>query len=227
MESHNWKVIVLMGVPGSGKGTEAQILSHLDPKYIHISTGQLLRDLENDPSADVRDKALLHQMKEGKLVDDTLVYRLAFDAIEKTLSENHVAILDGAIRSVNQAMHYEKFFEEKGIEKDVAIIEIQLSDDISFKRLTTRKVCADCGYIIPYSIDNFKKTLCEKCGGALMVRTDDHPETVIKRIEAQGNKVLQPILDYYKQVGTVFSVDGNRSIPEVDVDIRKILGISP
>lgn len=225
MESHNWKVIVLMGVPGSGKGTEAQILSHLDPKYIHISTGQLLRDLETDSQADPQDKEMLHHMKEGKLVPDELVYRLAFSAIEKTLADGKVAMLDGAIRTLDQAKHYENFFEQKGIEKDVAIVEIQLSDDVSFKRLTTRKVCADCGYIIPYSPDNFKKTVCEKCGGALMVRTDDHPETVLKRIEAQGNKMLQPILDYYKQVGMVFSVDGNRSISEVDVDIRKILHI--
>lgn len=223
---HNWKVIVLMGVPGSGKGTEAQILAHLDPKYVHISTGQLLRDLENDPKADPRDKELLSHMKEGKLVSDDLVYRLAFQAIENTLSEGKVAMLDGAIRTVDQAKHYEDFFEQKGIAKDVAIIEIQLSDEMSFTRLTTRKVCSVCGYIIPHSPDNFKKTICEKCGGALAVRHDDHPETVVKRIEAQGNKMLQPILDYYKNVGTVFSVDGNRSIPDVDVDIRKILGIS-
>jgi adenylate kinase len=96
---------------------------------------------------------------------------------------------------------------------------------MSLMRLTCRKVCNTCGYIIPYSPENFKKEICEKCAGALEVRKDDHPEIIEKRILSQGNAMLRPILEYYRSVGHVFVVDGARNIEEVDREVREVLGI--
>lgn len=224
-ETNKWKVIILMGIPGSGKGTQAQLLAK-DENFVHISTGQLFRNIESDPYADKEDKELLRHMNEGVLVPDYLVYKLAFHAIDEALNHGKVAILDGAIRSFDQAKEYEKYFESKGIEHNVAVVEISISDELSFKRLTSRKICSKCGYIIPYSPDNFKKETCPECAGQLEVREDDNPQIAIKRIETQGNKMLRPIIDYYKSVGHVFVVDGTRSILDVDEEVRKVLEIN-
>ncbi len=224
VQSNHWKVIVLMGIPGSGKGTQAQLLG-VDPKYVHISTGQLFRDIDADPFADPGDKELVHQIKNGQMVPDHLVYKIAFHAIDVALLAGKIPVLDGAIRTLDQAKGYEKFFEERGIADDVAVVEIAITDELSLKRLTTRKVCSSCGYIVPYSPENFKKEKCDQCGGTMMVRSDDHPEIVQKRIDTQGNKFLQPLIEYYRSVGHVFTIDGSRSIPEVDIDVRNMLGL--
>ncbi|OGH66559.1 MAG: hypothetical protein A3B90_01470 [Candidatus Magasanikbacteria bacterium RIFCSPHIGHO2_02_FULL_41_13] len=225
VQNPNWKVIILLGIPGSGKGTQTQMLAE-NPNYVPISTGQLFRNIDADEFADPSEKELVHRIKKGQMVPDYLVYKIAFHAIEQALSAGKIPVLDGAIRSVDQAKGYEKFFEEKGIADKVAVVEIAITDELSFKRLATRKVCANCGYIIPYSPENFKKELCDQCGGKMTVRNDDHPEIVQKRIDTQGNKFLQAIVEYYKEFGHVFVVDGSRSIPEVDADVRKILGLT-
>lgn len=224
-DNNQWKVIILMGIPGSGKGTEAQLLAQ-DKKFVHISTGQLFRNIDSDPTIAPEEKDFVHHMKSGALVPDALVYKIAFHAIDEAFAQGKVAILDGAIRTYDQAKEYEKYFESKGIQDQVAVVEIQISDELSFKRLTKRKVCSICQYIIPYSPDNFKKEVCEKCGGTLEVRNDDHPEIAQKRIETQGNTMIRPIIEYYKSVGHVFVIDGSQSIAEVDAELRRVLGIN-
>ena len=86
VEAHTWKVIMLMGVPGSGKGTQAQMLDD-DSRYVHVSTGELFRNIDSDPHADPEDKEILHRMKQGELVPDSIVFKLAFQAIEDILKQ--------------------------------------------------------------------------------------------------------------------------------------------
>ena len=105
------KIIILLGVPGSGKGTQAKKIAERYG-YRHISTGELLRTLESDPSASADDKAKLAEMKGGKLVSDELIYKLAFAEIKKNVQADTGVVLDGAIRSVAQAVGYQKFFME-------------------------------------------------------------------------------------------------------------------
>lgn len=224
-ENPPWKVIILLGIPGSGKGTQAQLLVQANSQYVHISTGQLFRNIDSDPTAEPEDKEFLHHMKEGILVPDYLVYKITFHVIEEAFKNGKVPVLDGAIRTLEQARGYEKYFEEKGIQDRVAVVEIAITDDLSFKRLTTRKVCSDCEYIVPYSPENFKKETCDQCGGVMVIRSDDHPEIVQKRVNTQGNKFLSPIVEYYRSVGHVFTVDGSRTIPAVDIDVRNVLEI--
>ncbi len=217
------KIIILMGIPGSGKGTQARLLAERHG-YAHISTGDLLRALDADPDADPQDKAMLEDMKAGRLVADTLIYKLAFGAIKEYIAAGKVVVLDGAIRSVDQAKAYQTFFEEEGLTEEVLVIEIALTDEIGRNRMTKRKVCSQCGNILPYSEENEKKTACEKCGGALKVRKDDNPETIEKRLKEQGNEKIQPILEYYKELGVMQTVDGSQQIPDVDDDVEEILG---
>ena len=216
------KIVILMGVPGSGKGTQARKLVQRFA-FAHISTGDLLRALDADSNGDKEDKAKLAEMKAGKLVSDDLIYKLAFAEIKKNLDLHKSVILDGAIRTVTQAKKYEEFFASLNLLDEVIVIEIKLSDETSFNRLTKRKLCKSCGYIIPYSQENEKKITCEKCGGELYVRSDDNPETARKRVVEQGNSAIGPILDFYRALGTLVSVDGEPSIVDVEKEIEEKL----
>ena len=108
------KVIILLGIPGSGKGTQAKLLVQ-KYGYGHISTGDLLRALQADAKADAKDKQMLADMKAGKLVADELIYKLAFAEMEKYLNAGNGVVLDGAIRSVEQAKAYQQFFADKAV----------------------------------------------------------------------------------------------------------------
>ncbi len=211
-----------MGVPGSGKGTQARILKQKF-NYGHISTGDLLRALDADPDGDLEDKKMLADMKAGKLVADDLIYKLAFKEIEKYLNNNQGIVLDGAIRNVDQAKEYQKFFIKKNVADEVIVIEIKLSDETSWNRLTKRKVCPSCGFILPYSLENELKIDCPECGDKLIIRKDDNPDTIKKRIEDQGNKAIEPILNYYQELGLLVNVDGEKNIDKVDEEVCKIL----
>ncbi|MBD3310903.1 MAG: adenylate kinase [Candidatus Magasanikbacteria bacterium] len=216
------KIIILMGAPGSGKGTQAKKISE-KYNYGHISTGDLLRALAEDENADPGDKKMLEDMKAGRLVADELIYKLAFKEIEKYLSQDKGVVLDGAIRNLDQAKKYYDFFKEKGLKNEIIVIEVKISDESSWNRLTKRRVCAECSYILPYSPENEAMTKCPECGGALEVREDDKPEVIKKRIEDQGNKTLKPILDYYRDMGLLREVDGEKSIEEVEKEIDQVL----
>jgi len=211
-----------MGIPGSGKGTQAKILAK-DYGFVHISTGDLLRALETDPNASVEELNSLKKMKEGKLVADDLVYKLAFHAIKENINNGKVVILDGAIRSIGQAEEYQRFFLNENLADKIVVLDMKLSDETAYKRLTKRKVCKDCGYIIPYSPDNEKKLVCEKCGGELYIRSDDNPATIQERIMKQGNNAIAPILDYYSGLGIVKTVNAEKDIQDVDLEVRKVL----
>ncbi len=191
------KIIILLGVPGSGKGTQAKQISELYG-YVHLSTGDLLRALDVDPDADPLDKAKLAEMKAGKLVSNDLIYKLAFQKIESALGNNQGVVLDGAIRSVDQAEAYQAFFAEHDLSDNVIAIEIAIPDEEIMRRLEARV-----------------------SSGAS--RADDTPEVMQKRIAEQGNTVLQPIAHYYDKLGVLARVDGRKSIPEVRNDIEKIL----
>lgn len=183
------KIIILLGIPGSGKGTQARLLAKRYG-YSHISTGDLLRALDANPDADPADKQKLADMKAGRLVASDLIYKLAFAAIVKAIDEGKGVILDGAIRSVEQAKAYQAFFLEQGLDNEVRAIEISLSDESAYERLIKR--------------------------GEMENRADDNPETIKKRIEEQGNSMTAPIVAYYEKAGALQKVNGELSITEVD-----------
>ncbi|MBI5728306.1 MAG: nucleoside monophosphate kinase [Candidatus Magasanikbacteria bacterium] len=192
------KIVILLGAPGSGKGTQAKRIAQRYG-YGHISTGDLLRALEADPHGDPHDKKLLAEMKAGNLVSDDLIYRLAFREIEKYLAQGVGVVLDGAIRSVAQAQAYQNFFTAKNLAAEVMAIEIHITDATIMKRLETR-------------VANEGRK-----------RADDNPEIMRQRIMAQGNAALQPIVDYYESLGILRRVDGEPPIDAVDDAVTVVL----
>lgn len=192
------KVIILMGVPGSGKGTQAEMLAERF-NYGHISTGKLLRALSEDKNIDDQDKQMLVNMKAGRLVPDKLIYKLVFKEVEKHLSSGRGVILDGAIRNVEQAKEYQKFFAEKKVDGDIIVIDVSISDEVSLKRLLNRKK------------------------NSVKVRDDDNLKIIKKRIQEQGNEAIKPILDYYKSLGLLRRVDGGESVKQVYQNVLDIL----
>jgi adenylate kinase len=215
------KIIIMLGPPGSGKGTQAKLLAERF-NYAHISTGDLLRNLLKQTDVEPDEAEALEIMKSGKLVPDWLIYKLAFAAADKALASGHGLVFDGAIRTVPQAKVYQEYFVGKNLQNEVLALEITLPDEESLVRLSNRRVCSSCGNIVP----NAKMPadyVCPRCGGKLEKRADDDPKVVGKRLEAQGNKAIEPLREYYNALGVYVAVDGAQSIEDVDKDVGQVL----
>lgn len=194
------KIIILLGVPGSGKGTQAERLASAYG-YIHISTGELLRALDADPETDAADRVKLVAMKEGHLVSDDLVYRLVFKEMELYMNNGVGVVLDGAVRTVDQAKTFQQFFQDRGWGNDVLVIELAMSDDVIMRRMELRRA-----------------------SGA--PRHDDSPEVMRERIIAQGNAALKPIRDYYQSLDMLHDVDASQELDVVTDAILSMVGQS-
>ena len=216
------KIIILFGVPGSGKGTQAKFLAK-KYNYQHISTGDLFRALENDPQAKPEEKKAIEVMKNGGLVPSWLVYRLVFRAIEEGVKDNGGVVLDGTIRTLEQARAFDEFLEKNNWKVDSLAVVLRLNDEEALARLTKRKICSKCGDIVTWDKKLEDVSRCQKCGGDLVVRTDDSPEAARKRLESQGNKVLEPILDYYRGSHRLVGINGNKTVQQISKKLVFIL----
>lgn len=218
------KIIILIGPPGSGKGTQAALLAE-KLNYAQICTGDLLRFLLEKKGGTKEELQEAEKIKQGTLVSDWLIYRLVFEKIEKELKKDRGVILDGVIRTPAQAEGFIKFFKDKNWLKEVNLIWVKLSDKVSLKRLSNRRVCSVCNENIPYTEETRKWQTCLKCGGRLKKRSDDKDRSIFKRrITEQGEKALKPIVIFFKKEEKtrkiVKEIDGERSIEDV---FQKIL----
>src|SRR5262245_26888427 len=144
------KIIIMMGPPGSGKGTQAKRIAE-KYGYRHLSTGDLLRQLAEKGNLNADEQKAIDAMKAGELVPNDLIYKLVFKEIEQLLGKGQGVVLDGAIRTLEQARDFQSFFEEKNLVSELIVIYITLSDEGAFQRLTRRRVCGSCGAIISWS----------------------------------------------------------------------------
>jgi adenylate kinase len=184
-----------MGPPGSGKGTQAQLLAR-DFNYEHLSTGRMLRAMGESLGTSPRERKEAQKIKKGRLVADWLVYSIAFPTIKKGLKNKQGIVLDGAIRRLSQAKGFAKFFTQEKLWPEVKIIWISLTDREALRRISGRK---------------------ER-------RADDDPKIVKQRLLTQGTKAQKPILDFFHQKrGVVISIDGNRTVPQVYKDLKKLI----
>ncbi len=202
------KTIVFMGKQGSGKGTQAELVSE-KLGLQHISTGDLFRRLEGELKKQVDE-----YVNAGKLVPDELTLEILKNKIDSGVEKG--IILDGFPRNINQAK-----LLDKEIDIDI-VIEISISDETALKRLSGRWNCSNCGRIYNYNTEPKPKVkgVCDKCGGKLSQRKDDTEEAIKERLQIY-HKQTQPVLEFYKD--KLIKIDGEQSIEKAEQEILNIL----
>ena len=211
--------IIMLGAPGAGKGTQAKKIA---AKYDipHISTGDIFRaNIKN--GTELGNKAKTY-MDQGLLVPDELVVDLVVDRIHEADCANGY-VLDGFPRTIPQAESLTKALSERGEAVDYAV-NVDVPDENIINRMSGRRACLNCGatYHIVYNPSK-KEGICDTCGQQLVLRDDDKPETVKKRLSVYHDQT-QPLIDYYKNEGILAEVDGTKDMEEVFQDIVNILG---
>lgn len=172
------KIIILLGIPGSGKGTQAAVIAEKFG-HRHVSSGALLRALATDPVADPDDKAKAAAMQAGNLVADDLIYKLVFGEIQRELASARGVILDGAIRNLDQAKKYQEFFIVNNFADEVRVIHLDVPEDESVARLGKRQRADDQPEII-------KKRLADQGSEALQPLVDFYESLgVLTRVNAR------------------------------------------
>ena len=207
--------IILLGAPGAGKGTQAEIIC--DRLHIpQISTGNILRQAIKD-GTEMGLKAKSY-MDAGDLVPDEVIFGILHDRQEQQDCKNGF-ILDGVPRTIPQA----EVIEKMGIKIDVAL-DIEVRDEVIVERVSGRRVCS-CGasYHIKYKPSRVEG-ICDKCGKPLTIRKDDEPATVLDRL-ANYHKITEPLKDFYRAKGVLVEVDGEKSVEETTAAVLKVLGV--
>lgn len=217
-EDKNMKIIML-GAPGAGKGTQAIMIAD---KYgiPHVSTGDMFRaNIKNNTPLGVEAKKYMDQ---GQLVPDELTVKILLDRVAKDDCKNGY-VLDGFPRTIPQAEVLEKALKELNDGIDFAI-DVDVPDENIINRMGGRRACVKCGntYHVEF-VPPKKEGICDNCGEALVLRDDDKPETVKKRLDVYHQQT-QPLIDFYNERGLLKSVDGTKPMNEVFDSIIAILG---
>lgn len=208
--------LILLGAPGAGKGTQAEILSRM-LNIPTISTGNILRAaMQNGTPVGIKAKEYVDS---GKLVPDDVIIGI----VRERLAEDDCKdgfILDGMPRTIPQAEGLEK----AGIQIDTAL-SLEISDEAIIERMTGRRTCKDCSTTF-HIVSNPPKVegKCDKCGGELIIRKDDSPETVKARLETY-HKETEPLKEYYAKSGKLKTVDNQPSVEETTAEVKKALGL--
>jgi len=206
--------VVLLGPPGSGKGTQAKLIKDKF-NFAHISTGDILRDaIKKKIPLGLKAKK---KVDSGKLVDDDIIINLIKERIKKE-DCNKGYILDGFPRTISQA----KALEAINNNHKQIIIKIDVNEKEIIKRLSSRMVCENCNAIYNPRDNEVNKRICKLCGGNLVQREDDKPEVIKKRIETY-KKHTKPLINYYKNEQKIQEIDGNRKIRKIFEDICDII----
>jgi adenylate kinase len=210
--------LVLMGLPGAGKGTQAEKIVE-EYGIPHISTGDMFRAAMKE-GTELGLKAKSY-MDKGELVPDEVTIGI----VRERLSKNDCAkgfLLDGFPRTVPQAEALENILADLERKIDY-VINIDVNKDILMERLTGRRICKNCGatYHLVFN-PPAKEGICDRCGGELYQRADDNAETVQNRLEV-NIKQSQPLLDFYEEKGYLRTLNGQRDISVVFAEIKQLL----
>ena len=208
--------LVLLGAPGAGKGTQAEILSR-KLSIPTISTGNILRAaMKNGTPVGLKAK---EYVESGKLVPDEVIIGIIGERLAEADCANGY-ILDGVPRTIPQA----EALEANGIDVDCAL-SIEVQDATIIDRMSGRRTCKNCSATF-HIVSNPPKAegVCDFCGGELGIRKDDAPETVKARLDVYHAET-EPLKDFYEKRGKLKVVEGQPTIEETTAEIQKVLGI--
>ena len=206
--------LILLGAPGAGKGTQAEVICNA-LNIPAISTGNLLRDaVKNGTALGMEAKTY---MDGGKLVPDEIVINI----LKERLAQDDCQagfILDGFPRTVPQA----ETLSQMGVEID-KVLDIEVPDEKIMQRLSGRRVCEGCGasYHLDYKPSKVEG-VCDKCGAKTVQRKDDHPDTIKERLQVYHAQT-EPLKDYYQQTGKLVVVEGQEEVAETSALTLKAL----
>ena len=206
--------IIMLGAPGAGKGTQAAVLcEHFGIPT--ISTGNMIREaLKNGTEMGLKAKSY---MDDGKLVPDEVVIGI----VKERLSEDDCKkgfILDGFPRTIPQA----EALDAMGVEIQY-VINIDVADETITRRMSGRRVCENCGR--PYHIESLKPQkdgVCDDCGGTLVQRKADHPDTVLARLDVY-HKETEPLAEFYKKQGKLVNIEGQNTVEDTTALVLKAI----
>ena len=211
--------IIMLGAPGAGKGTQAKMIAE---KYSipHISTGDIFRaNIKNGTELGMEAKKYMDQ---GLLVPYELTVKILLDRVAKDDCKKGY-VLDGFPRTIPQAEALDKALAAQGQKMDYAI-DVDVPDENIVRRMGGRRACVGCGatYHLEYAPTR-QEGICDVCGGELILRDDDKPETVLKRLGVYHEQT-QPLIEYYTNQGILKTVDGTVDMEDVFAAIVSILG---
>ena len=208
--------LILLGPPGAGKGTQAEVLVN-KLNIPQISTGDILRAaVKNGTPVGLKAKAF---MDAGDLVPDDVIIGVVKERLTADDCKNGY-IFDGMPRTIAQA----EALDAQGVIIDV-VLSIEVPDDVLLKRLGGRRTCPTCGMIFHIETKKPKTDgICDACGAALIIRKDDEEETIKNRLQTY-HKETEPLIDYYKAQGKLKEVGGEYNIESQTAEVFKNLGI--
>ena len=213
------KIVILLGAPGSGKGTIAGRLIEQNSAFRHVSSGDLLRDAvkRQTPAGQEAEG----YMKRGELVPDGIIADMIKNYIAG-IEGDCTLLLDGFPRTVVQAEMLDQIIESSDAELQASVL-MEVSDEILFERIAGRRICPKCGagYHIK-TIRPVKDGICDACGTELVIRKDDNPETVKNRLVVYRDQTV-PLIDYYGAHGALRKIDGVGAIDDIVDLVKQIL----
>ena len=210
--------LLVLGKPGAGKGSVAEVLVEKHPELIHLSTGDLFRrEMREETELGLLAKSFIDK---GHLVPDQVTNDIVKSVLEKNPEKSY--LFDGYPRTVNQALALKENMAALGMKLD-GVFDLEVDDDLVITRLSSRRVCKSCGAIYNTRNHNPKvEGICDVCGGPVIQRADDLAEAIKERLVVYANQT-KPLIDYYLNEGLLFKVHGEADSIDVYNEIMEIL----